>query len=171
MKTLTAYFMIFTLCMWVSGCSTVNRIFNPYPSDASLQDLYELNREDFNAVTEMFSQDQHLWKVKADGTAWVDFQVRGDLSQERKDEYIKLLSKLKIEEVNRHLSKKEDKSIWLKAWSIPGHFIGGWSKYYVCTDETPEPMVKSLDEVFQSYQDVGHFMKIDNRWYLYLDVW
>ena len=163
--------MIFALGVLISGCSVGKLIFNPYPPDASLISFYEQNRDNLNNLAEMFSQDQHLWKVTADGTAWADFQVMGDISEERKDEYVKLLSKLNIEEVNRHLSKKEDKRIWLRAWYIPGDFIGGRSKYYVVTDGTPEPVVESLDEIYRYYHEAGHFKKIDGKWYLYLDVW
>jgi hypothetical protein len=63
MMRLRKFILIFAtvvVVLFLQSCASVSVIFNPYPSDDSMEATFLTNREDFELLVEMFKEDSNL---------------------------------------------------------------------------------------------------------------
>jgi len=156
----------------VAGCSKVNEVFDPYPSDDLSIESFNRNKDSFERLAKIFGEDSSLWSIDATGNPRFGDQPALEPSEIRKQEYIKLMKTTGVRSISRHIHTPEDKSIYFQMWWVRnGPFIGSKSKYIVYKDGNTRGFVASLDEIFANGRDANESRQIDADWSLYLDVW
>lgn len=142
--------------------------FLSYPTDASLERRFFGNKQDFNTLLALFQDDRILRSVNRGDGAWIDFGEQAELSRDRLQRYNELLEKLEIQSIRRFPGSE---SVELRVWSSANLFIGGKYKYFVHDPNRTGPLTDSLDEIFSSGIDANHYKRLEQNWYIYLDVW
>lgn len=156
----------------LAGCSNVNEVLDPYPSDDLSIESFNRNKQSFERLAKIFGEDTSLWSIDATGTPRFGDQPALELSEVRKQEYIELMKTTGVRNISRHIFTPDDKSIYFQIWWVGnGGFIGSKSKYIVYKDGNTGEFAESLDELFASGRDANHSRRIDADWSLYLDVW
>ncbi len=151
----------FAICLFGS-CS----LRDPYPSDGRLEANFRARESGFDRLASMLRED--------DWIAAVDDQearaVRGPrrLPAERHDEYRRLFNELGVKSAARW---REGGDINLLVWREGGALLGGTSVYYVKSESRPQPLVDSLDKIYDGGQDALVFKRIAPGWYVLLDRW
>lgn len=148
--------------MLLVGCSV-----EPYPSDSLLEERFRTHQGDFERLTTIFNQDADLDKVTREA-AWVAFELKANIPEQRLNEYRSLFDKLKVESIARG---EKSGNHYILAWRKSDLLIGGSSKLYIYAEKAPSPIVDSLDELKNSGHDAYAFKRIADKWYLHLDIW
>ncbi len=152
------------LSLILVGCGNP---FNTYPSDSLLEERYRSHRADFDKLASLFKADANLSSVGSEA-AWVSFEVKANISQQRLNEYRALFDKLEVKNIGRG---EKSGNFYILAWNKDGFIIGGSSKLYIYAETPPSPLVDSLDEPANSGHDAYAFKRIADNWYLHLDIW
>jgi hypothetical protein len=138
-----------------------------YPPDSKMEEKLRSHNSDFTHLIEMFQQDTHLLTVDRE-FAYVSYDTKVALPNQRMDEYRRLLKKLDLIDIRRYSNAG---NIYLKAWHQDGFIIGGSYKHYVYAKTEPSPIVNSLDALKHSGQDALGYKRVVDNWYLNLDIW
>jgi hypothetical protein len=140
---------------------------NSYPSDSLLEERFHSHRADFDKLARLFREDASLSSVGSEG-AWVSFDVKANIPQQRLNEYRALFDKLKLKHIGRG---EKSGNFYILTWKNDGFIIGGASKLYIYAETPPSPLADSLDGLASSGHDAYAFKKIADNWYLHLDIW
>ena len=161
-------FALLFLISSILGCGKILNTYDPYPKDEVLQNNFYANKEDFDELVRLFQEDSSIFCINSQDEV-VDFDKnKTNIASSRLDEYKRLFSKLHIQQINR---SKFDQHISLRVWGIPNFLFRGKSKYYVFMETPPKNLESFLDDIYESGRDSNDFKKIEENWYLYLDVW
>jgi hypothetical protein len=136
-----------------------------------MQTMFATNKEDFELLVRMFEEDSNLRSYRLKGGAFRSIDEKADLPPDRDEQYRDLLIKLNLKWISRVIVSGSHTDIHLQAWWVKNGWIQSKSKDFVYTKHAPLLVVDSLDEVYESGRDANHHKKIDENWYLYLDVW
>lgn len=152
------------LLLILGGCQNP---LNSYPTDSLLEERFRSHQIDFNRLADMFKEDAHLSRISPTA-AWVSYDVKASVPQQRFNEYRALFDKLKVKEIARG---DPSGNFYILAWSKSDFIIGGSSKLYIYAETPPAPLVDSLDKLKNSGHDAYAFKKIADHWYMHLDIW
>ena len=140
---------------------------NSYPSDSLLEERFHSHRADFERLVTLFKEDRNLSTVGSEA-AWVSFDVKANIQQQRLNAYRTLFNKLELKSIGRG---EKSGNFYILTWKNDGFIIGGSSKLYIYAETPPSPLVDSLDGLARSGHDAYAFKKIADNWYLHLDTW
>lgn len=138
-----------------------------YPSDHKMVEKLRSDNSDFSHLVEIFQQDSHLLSVDRE-FAYISYDIKANLSNERMEEYRHLFEKLDLITIRRY---RNAEGIYLKAWHQDGFIIGGSYKHFVYAKTSPSPVVDSLDTLNHSGHDAYAYKRVSDNWYLNLDKW
>jgi hypothetical protein len=158
---------IFLLSVFAAACGNSLHFWEKYPSDSLMEQRFREHEADFNRLADMFREDAQLSGVNYE-SAWLDYEVKANIPQQRLDQYRSLFKKLQVEHIGRG---RESGNFYLPFWHRDDYYIGSATKYYIYAESPPSPLVDSLDKLQNSGQDAAAFKRISGNWYMHLDKW
>ena len=164
-------FTILAIAFFVQGCASISVIFDPYPNDESMQATYISNKGDLDVLVKMFKEDSNLRLFSLEKGAVSASDQRLKLQAERESRYREILTKVGVSKIYRIPESDVHKDFYMQVWWIRNGWIQSKSKYFVYTENPPAGVVESLDDVYANGRDANDLKRIDENWYLYLDVW
>ncbi len=171
--------MLILWAAFVAGCSPaverlgVGDLEREIVTDATLENLFRENREDFVRLARMSDEDPTVVRIAYDFTnvsgkgSSSDTGVVG-FSEQRWEEYRSLFRKLRLE---RGITRFEDGSVMFIAFAR-GLSVSGITKGYLFNRDGENCPANSLDELEKLPPAQGkpfNCRKIGENWYLY--VW
>ena len=149
----------------LGGCSSTSG----YPPDHLLEARFRNHEAEFSRLLNIFKVDSHLFLVDSEA-AYSARNTRAVITEERLEEYQRLLSKLELDYIARTNNHEGHEEISLRAWTRPHLLLGAKSKFYIYREIPPSPLVESLDGLVGG-TDAYAYKRIAENWYLFLDVW
>jgi hypothetical protein len=152
---------------------TVSCLFGdrPHPTDASLIENFEKNRDDLERLAAMCREDANmvriapsfLWRV--DHAGWPRPESEWGITKERWDQYRELFGKLGL---TMGINNYQPESIYFLS-STRGLVTGGSSKGYAYLSEPPERTEESLDD-FKFEKEGAVYRHLTGDWYLFYEA-
>ena len=144
----------------ITACSS-------YPTERELENKLRVNQAAFDRLVAMFREDANLSEVNSQ-VAKLSWNTEANIPDERMAEYRNSLEELNLINIRRG---ERSGNIYLTAWYRSGFLIGGTTISYVHVQSPPSRLVDSIDTVLRSGQDADVFKRINDNWYLHLDIW
>jgi hypothetical protein len=140
------------------------------PDEQAFIQNFQTHQNEFEKIRAMFQEDRQIIRVTKpgivlSGSLTVQMPTGRDISLSRFQDYSALLARIGASSISR---SDHDDAIWLTTWA------SGWAadtkRMGLCwKPETPEGLVRSLDEVGKPGTKPGlYFQSVSDNWYLFL---
>jgi hypothetical protein len=151
------------LLLWARSCATP-------PRDAELVDQFRRNKQAFEVLKQMLSEDTSIRQIARFGIATTSDPVarpvhEADFPEERYQEYLRVLEKAGAQQAIRD---GHDLRFPVAGWGFAGR---GWRIAITWRDVPPTNTIQSLDHFEKTNREWDHaYRPIEDGWYIWI-IW